>query len=194
MPAPAYRRTPKRERVSPPAVTGVPPRAETPGKPRRQGAWRGGERCAPVPRTGKKAGGARWLATSDRRACKQKRAQAAQSVSPRGQKGSRTTNGERQRPRQPPEKAQGRGGAKKIGQNVWRMYGKPVSLHRFLTESLSLDYGVMVAQQVLVLFVQVRILVVQRTNALRKSFPQGVLFVSLPGLTTGRRRTRRRVR
>jgi hypothetical protein len=40
-------------------------------------------------------------------------------------------------------------------------YGKnALSLHRFRNEA-RLDYGVMAAQQVLVLFVQVRILVVQ---------------------------------
>lgn len=36
----------------------------------------------------------------------------------------------------------------------------------FNRKHISLDYGVMVAQQVLVLFVQVRILVVQRNNKL----------------------------
>ena len=43
-----------------------------------------------------------------------------------------------------------------------RIPNYPLPLHRFLTESTCLDYGVMVAQQILVLFVQVRILVVQR--------------------------------
>ena len=36
----------------------------------------------------------------------------------------------------------------------------------FNRKRISLDYGVMVAQQVLVLFVQVRILVVQQSNSL----------------------------
>ena len=54
-----------------------------------------------------------------------------------------------------------------------------LSLQRFLRKApRSLDYGVMVAQQVLVLFVQVRILVVQRTkNALRISL--GAFFFYL---------------
>ena len=38
----------------------------------------------------------------------------------------------------------------------------------FNRKRISLDYGVMVAQQVLVLFVQVRILVVQQSNSLEK--------------------------
>ena len=38
----------------------------------------------------------------------------------------------------------------------------------FKRKHISLDYGVMVAQQVLVLFVQVRILVVQRRKALKE--------------------------
>lgn len=38
----------------------------------------------------------------------------------------------------------------------------------FNRKHISLDYGVMVAQQVLVLFVQVRILVVQRRKALKE--------------------------
>jgi hypothetical protein len=41
-----------------------------------------------------------------------------------------------------------------------------------------LDYGVMVAQQVLVLFVQVRILVVQRKK-LRQSMIVGAFFISI---------------
>lgn len=60
----------------------------------------------------------------------------------------------------------------------------PLSLHRFLTESaISLGYGVMVAQQVLVLFVQVRILVVQQRITQRIFIPfkikevlQGFMF------------------
>ena len=39
----------------------------------------------------------------------------------------------------------------------------------FNRKRISLDYGVMVAQQVLVLFVQVRILVVQRRKALKET-------------------------
>ena len=63
--------------------------------------------------------------------------------------------------------------------NIWIFRGILLSLHRFLTESaISLDYGVMVAQQVLVLFVQVRILVVQPKKALKeKSF--GAFYLEL---------------
>ena len=51
----------------------------------------------------------------------------------------------------------------------------------FNRKRISLDYGVMVAQQVLVLFVQVRILVVQQSNSLedcRMDVPgnQGLLY------------------
>ena len=41
----------------------------------------------------------------------------------------------------------------------------------FNRKRISLDYGVMVAQQVLVLFVQVRILVVQQSNSLEDTTP-----------------------
>ena len=41
----------------------------------------------------------------------------------------------------------------------------------FNRKRISLDYGVMVAQQVLVLFVQVRILVVQQSNSLEDTAP-----------------------
>ena len=48
----------------------------------------------------------------------------------------------------------------------------------FNRKHISLDYGVMVAQQVLVLFVQVRILVVQPKKALKeKSF--GAFYLEL---------------
>lgn len=48
----------------------------------------------------------------------------------------------------------------------------------FNRKRISLDYGVMVAQQVLVLFVQVRILVVQPKKALKeKSF--GAFYLEL---------------
>ena len=42
----------------------------------------------------------------------------------------------------------------------------------FNRKRISLDYGVMVAQQVLVLFVQVRILVVQQSNSLEDTKPR----------------------
>ena len=48
----------------------------------------------------------------------------------------------------------------------------------FNRKRISLDYGVMVAQQVLVLFVQVRILVVQRKK-LRQSMVVGAFFISI---------------
>ena len=48
----------------------------------------------------------------------------------------------------------------------------------FNRKRISLDYGVMVAQQVLVLFVQVRILVVQRKK-LRQSMIVGAFFISI---------------
>ena len=48
----------------------------------------------------------------------------------------------------------------------------------FNRKRISLDYGVMVAQQVLVLFVQVRILVVQRKK-LRQSSTVGAFFISI---------------
>ena len=48
----------------------------------------------------------------------------------------------------------------------------------FNRKHISLDYGVMVAQQVLVLFVQVRILVVQRKK-LRQSMIVGAFFISI---------------
>ena len=48
----------------------------------------------------------------------------------------------------------------------------------FNRKHISLDYGVMVAQQVLVLFVQVRILVVQQSNSLEDTPPppQNIYF------------------
>lgn len=46
----------------------------------------------------------------------------------------------------------------------------------FNRKHISLDYGVMVAQQVLVLFVQVRILVVQRRKALKENIFRGFFF------------------
>ena len=46
----------------------------------------------------------------------------------------------------------------------------------FNRKRISLDYGVMVAQQVLVLFVQVRILVVQRRKALKENIFRGFFF------------------
>ena len=47
----------------------------------------------------------------------------------------------------------------------------------FNRKRISLDYGVMVAQQVLVLFVQVRILVVQQSNSLEDTTPpQNIYF------------------
>ena len=46
----------------------------------------------------------------------------------------------------------------------------------FKRKHISLDYGVMVAQQVLVLFVQVRILVVQLKESLGREIFQGFLF------------------
>ena len=47
--------------------------------------------------------------------------------------------------------------------NIWRIQCKTLIFASLSEESTeSLDYGVMVAQQVLVLFVQVRILVVQQ--------------------------------
>ena len=46
----------------------------------------------------------------------------------------------------------------------------------FNRKHISLDYGVMVAQQVLVLFVQVRILVVQRRKALKENIFRGFSF------------------
>ena len=46
----------------------------------------------------------------------------------------------------------------------------------FNRKRISLDYGVMVAQQVLVLFVQVRILVVQLKESLGREIFQGFLF------------------
>ena len=46
----------------------------------------------------------------------------------------------------------------------------------FKRKHISLDYGVMVAQQVLVLFVQVRILVVQRRKALKENIFRGFFF------------------
>ena len=42
----------------------------------------------------------------------------------------------------------------------------------FNRKRISLDYGVMVAQQVLVLFVQVRILVVQQSSSLEDTKPR----------------------
>ena len=48
----------------------------------------------------------------------------------------------------------------------------------FNRKRICLDYGVMVAQQVLVLFVQVRILVVQRKK-LRQSMIVGAFFISI---------------
>ena len=47
----------------------------------------------------------------------------------------------------------------------------------FNRKHISLDYGVMVAQQVLVLFVQVRILVVQRRKALEDTSFRAFLFL-----------------
>ena len=44
----------------------------------------------------------------------------------------------------------------------------------FNRKHISLDYGVMVAQQVLVLFVQVRILVVQQSNSLEDTKPRTI--------------------
>ena len=44
----------------------------------------------------------------------------------------------------------------------------------FNRKRISLDYGVMVAQQVLVLFVQVRILVVQQSNSLEDTTPRKI--------------------
>ena len=44
----------------------------------------------------------------------------------------------------------------------------------FNRKRISLDYGVMVAQQVLVLFVQVRILVVQQSNSLEDTPPRKI--------------------
>ena len=44
----------------------------------------------------------------------------------------------------------------------------------FNRKRISLDYGVMVAQQVLVLFVQVRILVVQQSNSLEDTKPRKI--------------------
>ena len=44
----------------------------------------------------------------------------------------------------------------------------------FNRKCISLDYGVMVAQQVLVLFVQVRILVVQQSNSLEDTNPRKI--------------------
>ena len=53
----------------------------------------------------------------------------------------------------------------------------------FNRKHISLDYGVMVAQQVLVLFVQVRILVVQRRKALKEtSFGAFSFFVDAKSL------------
>ena len=53
----------------------------------------------------------------------------------------------------------------------------------FKRKHISLDYGVMVAQQVLVLFVQVRILVVQRRKALKEiSFGAFSFFVDAKSL------------
>ena len=49
----------------------------------------------------------------------------------------------------------------------------------FNRKHISLDYGVMVAQQVLVLFVQVRILVVQRRKALKETSFGAFSFVTL---------------
>ena len=53
----------------------------------------------------------------------------------------------------------------------------------FNRKRISLDYGVMVAQQVLVLFVQVRILVVQQSNSLEETkrgySEKGILFLFL---------------
>ena len=74
-----------------------------------------------------------------------------------------------------------KGNAKKSGKIFGEYSAKLLSLHRFLRKARktlifaslseesteSLDYGVMVAQQVLVLFVQVRILVVQLKKSLR---------------------------
>ena len=44
----------------------------------------------------------------------------------------------------------------------------------FNRKRISLDYGVMVAQQVLDLFVQVRILVVQQSNSLEDTNPRKI--------------------
>ena len=53
----------------------------------------------------------------------------------------------------------------------------------FNRKRICLDYGVMVAQQVLVLFVQVRILVVQRRKALKEiSFGAFSFFVDAKSL------------
>ena len=49
----------------------------------------------------------------------------------------------------------------------------------FNRKRISLDYGVMVAQQVLVLFVQVRILVVQRRKAPKETSFGAFSFVTL---------------
>ena len=49
----------------------------------------------------------------------------------------------------------------------------------FNRKCISLDYGVMVAQQVLVLFVQVRILVVQQKAPKEKSFGAFLLAMTV---------------
>ena len=52
----------------------------------------------------------------------------------------------------------------------------------FNRKRISLDYGVMVAQQVLVLFVQARILVVQQSNSLEDTTPPRKIFTFAGGV------------
>ena len=72
----------------------------------------------------------------------------------------------------------------KMSRNICIFRDILLSLHRiFNRKHICLDYGVMVAQQVLVLFVQVRILVVQRKTATRnprKIILSGIFFYIPP--------------